>query len=110
MRRGGASKQAPGAPHEVLLVLDATTGQNGLSRPTLHQAADLTGVVLTKLDGTARGGIAFAIRRELGMPVKLVGTGEKLEDLGRVRRPGIRARRSSLRASGAGRLVPPPLP
>lgn len=70
------------APHEVLLVLDATTGQNGLSQARLFdQAADLSGVVLTKLDGTARGGIALAIRRELGIPVKLVGSGEKLEDL-----------------------------
>ena len=72
----------PTAPHEVLLVLDATTGQNGLSQARLFdQAADLTGVVLTKLDGTARGGIVMAIRRELGIPVKLVGSGEKLEDL-----------------------------
>ena len=70
------------APHEVLLVLDATTGQNGLSQARLFdQAADLSGVVLTKVDGTARGGIAMAIRRELGIPVKLVGSGEKLEDL-----------------------------
>ena len=75
-------KVTPEAPHEVLLVLDATTGQNGLSQARLfHEAADLTGVVLTKLDGTARGGIAVAIRRELGIPVKLVGSGEKLEDL-----------------------------
>ena len=72
----------PSAPHEVLLVLDATTGQNGLSQARLFdQAADLTGVVLTKVDGIARGGIAVAIRRELGIPVKIVGSGEKLEDL-----------------------------
>ncbi len=70
------------APHEVLLVLDATTGQNGLSQARLfNEAVGLTGVVLTKVDGTARGGIAVAIRRELGIPVKLVGSGEKLEDL-----------------------------
>jgi fused signal recognition particle receptor len=70
------------APHEVLLVLDATTGQNGLSQARLFdEAVGLTGVVLTKVDGTARGGIAVAIRRELGIPVKLVGSGEKLEDL-----------------------------
>jgi fused signal recognition particle receptor len=70
------------APHEVLLVLDATTGQNGLSQARLFdQAADLSGVVLTKVDGTAKGGIAMAIRRELDVPVKLVGSGEKLEDL-----------------------------
>jgi fused signal recognition particle receptor len=79
---GVVGKVAPGAPHEVLLVLDATTGQNGLSQARLfHQATELTGVVLTKLDGTARGGIAVAIRRELGIPVKLVGSGERLEDL-----------------------------
>ena len=72
----------PTAPHEVLLVLDSTTGQNGLSQARLFdQAVDLTGVVLTKVDGTARGGIAVAIRRELGIPVKIVGSGEKLEDL-----------------------------
>ena len=72
----------PEAPHEILLVLDATTGQNGLSQARLfHEAVGLTGVVLTKVDGTARGGIAVAIRRELGIPVKLVGVGEKLEDL-----------------------------
>jgi fused signal recognition particle receptor len=70
------------APQEVLLVLDATTGQNGLSQARLFdEATDLSGVVLTKVDGTARGGIAVAIRRELGIPVKLVGSGEKLEDL-----------------------------
>ncbi len=75
-------KAMPGAPHEVLLVLDSTTGQNGLSQARLFDdAADLTGVVLTKVDGTARGGIALAIRRELDIPVKLVGVGEKLEDL-----------------------------
>jgi len=79
---GVVGKVAPEAPQEVLLVLDATTGQNGLSQARLfHQATDLTGVVLTKLDGTARGGIAVAIRRELDIPVKLVGSGEKLEDL-----------------------------
>ncbi len=72
----------PDAPHEVLLVLDATTGQNGLSQARLFdEAADLTGVVLTKVDGTARGGIAVAIRRELGIPVKLIGSGEGLPDL-----------------------------
>jgi fused signal recognition particle receptor len=75
-------KVDPAAPHEVLLVLDATTGQNGLSQARLfNEAVGLTGVVLTKVDGTARGGIAVAIRRELGIPVKLVGSGEKLEDL-----------------------------
>ena len=76
------SKVDDTAPHEVLLVLDATTGQNGLSQARqFDQAADLSGDVLTKDDGTARGGIAMAIRRDLGIPVKLVGSGEKLEDL-----------------------------
>jgi len=75
-------KVDPAAPHETLLVLDSTTGQNGLSQAKLFsQAVPLTGVVLTKLDGTAKGGIALAIRRELGIPVKLVGSGETLEDL-----------------------------
>jgi fused signal recognition particle receptor len=79
---GVVGKVDPDAPHETLLVLDATTGQNGLSQARLFGGAtDLTGVVLTKLDGTARGGIAVAIQRELGLPVKLVGSGEKLEDL-----------------------------
>lgn len=79
---GVVTKVDPTAPHEVLLVLDATTGQNGLSQARLFgEAVKLSGVILTKLDGTARGGIAVAIRRELGLPVKLVGSGEKLEDL-----------------------------
>lgn len=79
---GVVRKVEPDAPHETLLVLDATTGQNGLSQARLFKdAADVTGVVLTKLDGTARGGIAVAIHRELGLPVKLVGSGEGLEDL-----------------------------
>src|SRR5439155_12046107 len=71
-----------GAPHETLLVIDATTGQNGLQQARLFgEAVDVTGVVLTKLDGSARGGIAVAIAYELGLPVKLVGVGESLEDL-----------------------------
>jgi fused signal recognition particle receptor len=75
-------KQLPGAPHETLLVLDATTGQNGLRQAQMfREAVDVTGVVLTKLDGTAKGGIVIAIREELGIPIKLVGVGEKLEDL-----------------------------
>jgi len=75
-------KQLPGAPHETLLVLDATTGQNGLRQARLFaEAAGVTGVVLTKLDGTARGGIALAIASELGLPVKLIGIGESVEDL-----------------------------
>ena len=71
-----------GAPHETLLVVDATTGQNGLQQARLFGAAvDVTGVALTKLDGTAKGGIAVAIAHELGLPVKLVGVGESLDDL-----------------------------
>jgi fused signal recognition particle receptor len=71
-----------GAPHETLLVIDATTGQNGLQQARLFgQAVDVTGVALTKLDGSARGGIAVAIAHELGLPVKLIGIGEALEDL-----------------------------
>jgi fused signal recognition particle receptor len=71
-----------GAPHETLLVLDATTGQNGLQQARLFsEAVDVTGVVLTKLDGSAKGGIAVAIAQELGLPVKLVGVGEGIDDL-----------------------------
>lgn len=79
---GVVRKIDPTAPHEVLLVVDSTTGQNGLSQARLFKdAADVSGVILTKLDGTAKGGIAVAIHRELGLPVKLVGSGERLEDL-----------------------------
>jgi fused signal recognition particle receptor len=75
-------KQVPGAPHETLLTVDATTGQNGLRQARLFQeTVDVTGIVLTKLDGTAKGGIALAIAEELGLPVKLIGIGESLEDL-----------------------------
>ena len=75
-------KQIPGAPHETLLTVDATTGQNGLRQAQLfREAVDVTGIVLTKLDGTAKGGIALAIAEELGLPVKLIGIGEGLEDL-----------------------------
>ena len=71
-----------GAPHETLLVVDATTGQNGLQQARLfNEAVDVSGVALTKLDGSAKGGIAVAIAHELGLPVKLVGVGEALEDL-----------------------------
>jgi fused signal recognition particle receptor len=71
-----------GAPHETLLVVDATTGQNGLRQARQFQeAVDVSGVILTKLDGSARGGVAVAIAHELGLPVKLVGVGERLEDL-----------------------------
>jgi len=76
------ARQLDGAPHETLLTIDATTGQNGLRQAKLFaQAADVTGVVLTKLDGTARGGIALAIARELDLPVKLIGVGESVDDL-----------------------------
>jgi fused signal recognition particle receptor len=75
-------KQMPDAPHETLLTIDATTGQNGLRQALLfQQAVEVTGIVLTKLDGTAKGGIALAIAQELGVPVKLIGIGETLEDL-----------------------------
>jgi fused signal recognition particle receptor len=76
------AKQLDGAPHETLLTVDATTGQNGLRQAQLFsQATPVSGIVLTKLDGTAKGGIALAIARDLGIPVKLIGVGEKLEDL-----------------------------
>ena len=75
-------RQLDGAPHETLLTVDATTGQNGLRQAKMFAAtADVTGVVLTKLDGTARGGIALAIASELELPVKLIGVGERVEDL-----------------------------
>jgi fused signal recognition particle receptor len=75
-------KQIEGAPHETLLTVDATTGQNGLRQARLFQeAVDVSGIVLTKLDGTAKGGIALAIAEELQLPVKLIGIGEALEDL-----------------------------
>ena len=81
MRRT-AGKLIPGAPHEVLLVMDATTGQNGLQQARLFtQAAGVTGIVLTKLDGTAKGGIAVAIAQEMGLPVRYVGVGERMSDL-----------------------------
>jgi fused signal recognition particle receptor len=75
-------RQVPGGPHETLLVIDATTGQNGLRQAQVFaEAVEVTGVVLTKLDGTAKGGIVIAIREELGIPIKLIGVGERLEDL-----------------------------
>ena len=77
-----AAKLVPGAPHDVLLVMDATTGQNGLAQArefTGH--VGVTGIVLTKLDGTAKGGIVIAISRELGLPIRFVGTGEQIDDL-----------------------------
>ncbi|MBY0011273.1 signal recognition particle-docking protein FtsY [Paenibacillus typhae] len=75
-------REIPSAPHEVLMVLDATTGQNALSQAKLFgEKSGVTGLVLTKLDGTAKGGIVVAIRQEMNLPVKLVGLGEKMEDL-----------------------------
>jgi fused signal recognition particle receptor len=77
-----AQRIVPGAPHETLLVMDATTGQNGLQQARLFtQSAGVTGIVLTKLDGTAKGGVVVAISRELGLPVRYVGVGEKAGDL-----------------------------
>jgi len=77
-----AQRIVPGAPHEVLLVMDATTGQNGLQQARLFtESAGVTGIVLTKLDGTAKGGVVVAISRELGLPVRYVGVGEKAGDL-----------------------------
>ena len=75
-------REIPGAPHETLLVLDATTGQNGLQQAKVfRETAGLTGIILTKLDGTAKGGICVAIAQELGVPVKYVGLGEGIDDL-----------------------------
>ncbi len=77
-----ASRKLPGAPHEVLLVVDATTGQNGLSQAQeFMKATGITGLIVTKLDGTAKGGILFGICQELGIPVRFIGVGESLEDL-----------------------------
>lgn len=76
------ARECPGAPQEVLLVLDATTGQNALNQAKVfREATDVTGIVLTKLDGTAKGGIVLAIRHELDLPVKMVGLGEQIDDL-----------------------------
>src|SRR4029079_15539737 len=75
-------KHIPEAPHEVLLVLDATTGQNGISQAkNFTDAVKCTGIVLAKLDGTAKGGVVVAIRQQVGLPVKYVGVGEQPEDL-----------------------------
>jgi fused signal recognition particle receptor len=75
-------REVPGAPHETLLVLDATTGQNAIAQArTFADAIGLTGIVLTKLDGTARGGVAIAVRREVGVPLRYIGIGEGADDL-----------------------------
>ena len=80
--RRSIARQCEGAPHDTLLVVDATTGQNALAQATnFHAAVDLTGLVLTKLDGTARGGIAFALSKETGVPIQWIGMGETIDDL-----------------------------
>ncbi|ANM28936.1 cell division protein FtsY [Acidobacteria bacterium Mor1] len=85
-----AARVIPDAPHDVLLVVDATTGQNGLTQAKeFSRAAALTGVVLTKLDGTAKGGVALSIHRELGVPIRYVGVGEQVDDLLEFDRPGF---------------------
>ncbi|WP_439631616.1 signal recognition particle-docking protein FtsY [Gemmata sp.] len=79
---GVVAKQVPGAPHEVLLVLDATTGQNALMQAEqFSKSVKCTGIILSKLDGTAKGGAVFAIKQKLGLPVKFVGLGEQIEDM-----------------------------
>jgi fused signal recognition particle receptor len=76
------TKVQPSGPHDTLLVLDGTMGQNGLSQATLfHEATPLTGVVVTKLDGTAKGGMVVTLAAELGLPVQFIGVGEKVADL-----------------------------
>jgi fused signal recognition particle receptor len=80
--RRTVAKQLPEAPHETLIVLDATTGQNAIAQAQLfHEATDVTGMVLTKLDGTAKGGVVVGICHSLGLPLKYIGLGEKVEDL-----------------------------
>jgi fused signal recognition particle receptor len=75
-------KKLPGAPHETLLIIDATTGMNALNQAReFHKTVPLTGLVVTKLDGTSKGGMVVAIQKELGLPIKFIGLGEKAEDL-----------------------------
>lgn len=77
-----AGREVAGAPHQVLLVIDSTTGQNGLQQARqFTERAGTTGIILTKLDGTAKGGVTVAIARELGLPIRFVGVGEKVDDL-----------------------------
>ena len=77
-----AAKKVPGAPHEVLLILDATTGQNALSQAReFHDAVAVTGIILTKMDGTAKGGVALAVAHETGIPIRYLGVGEAMDDL-----------------------------
>jgi fused signal recognition particle receptor len=97
------ARKLPGAPQEILLVVDATTGGNALVQARqFHDAVGLTGVVLTKLDGTARGGIVVAIERELDVPVKLVGLGEELEDLQPFEPEAFAAALAGIGSSGVG--------
>jgi fused signal recognition particle receptor len=80
--RNVIAKTQPGAPHETFLVLDGTSGQNALAQARqFKEAVEVTGVIVTKLDGTAKGGVVFAVAHELGLPVRYIGAGEKLEDL-----------------------------
>jgi fused signal recognition particle receptor len=80
------ARELPGAPHEVLLVIDATTGQNAISQAKMfNEEIGVTGIVLTKLDGTAKGGIVIRIAQELGIPIRYIGIGERLDDLRRFR-------------------------
>ena len=75
-------KKLPGAPHEIMLVLDATTGQNGISQARLFdEAVGITGITLTKLDGTAKGGIVVNVCHDFNIPIRFIGIGEKMEDL-----------------------------
>ena len=75
-------KLDPSLPHEILLVLDSTTGQNSLNQArSFHKAVQVTGIALTKLDGTAKGGMVFAIAKEMGLPIRFIGVGEKVDDL-----------------------------
>jgi len=77
-----AAKKVPGAPQEVLLILDASTGQNALSQARLfHEAVAVTGIILTKMDGTAKGGVVLAVAHETGIPIRYLGVGEDMDDL-----------------------------
>ena len=94
-------KKDPDAPHNTLLVLDATTGQNALTQVEIFQKiADVSGLVMTKLDGTAKGGVLVALADRFGLPIHAIGVGEQIDDLGAVRPGGIRRR-----AGGAGMTV-----
>ena len=76
------SKEIPGAPHETFLIIDATTGQNGVTQAaSFKEVCDLTGIVITKMDGTSKGGIILSIRSQLGVPVRFIGLGEQMDDL-----------------------------